>query len=176
MVPLNVVQDTGITTHRIRPFARSQGHSSSPCDLPGGPQRPGWWIVAALLSTSLVVLWLRFRGYWLSPSRAAIRELARIRREFRVSGDSDALAAQLSVFLRRAVLAAYPREDVAGLSGDAWLNFLDRTGATSTFTDGPGRTLIAAPYQRSSTFEAESLLLMVETWVRHALAVRGPGT
>ena len=76
----------------------------------------------------------------------------------------------LSIFVRRCVLAAFPRIDVAGLTGDAWLSFLDRTGATAAFTDGPGRILISAPYQSSANIEAESLLATVEAWARYALS------
>ena len=37
----------------------------------------------------------------------------------------------ISAILKRAALAAFPREQVASLNGAAWLAFLDRTGGTA---------------------------------------------
>ena len=45
----------------------------------------------------------------------------------------------ISTVLKRTALAAWPREQVAALTGAAWLAFLDRTGRTTAFTDGAGR-------------------------------------
>ena len=137
------------------------------------PPAPGWWVVGLLGTALFVVCFLRARRYLLSPARAAARELKKIKREYHTSHDVDALAVALSIFLRRCVLAAFPRVDAAGLTGDAWLSFLDRTGATAAFTDGPGRVLISAPYQTSTNIEAESLLAAVETWTRYALSPDG---
>ena len=97
------------------------------------PPAPGWWFLMVLVVFVMIVGLLRMRRYWRSPSRAGARELVRIKREVRATGDDDALAAALSVLLRRCVLAAFPRRDVAGLTGDAWLEFLDHTGADRGF-------------------------------------------
>ena len=37
---------------------------------------------------------------------------------------------------------------MAGLTGERWLEFLDKSGDTDQFTCGPGRLLITAPYER----------------------------
>ena len=50
--------------------------------------------------------------------RAALQELA------------TADAGAISAILKRTALAAFPREQVASLSGAEWLAFLDRTGGT----------------------------------------------
>lgn len=134
------------------------------------PPAPGWWVVVLFATVLVVVGVLRARRYLRSPSRAATRELTRIRRDYRTTRDVHALAVALSIFLRRCVLAAFPRVEAAGLTGDAWLSFLDRTGATVAFSHGPGRVLISAPYQTSTNMEAESLLATVEAWTRCALA------
>ena len=134
------------------------------------PPAPGWWIVTIVVTFACVITCIKIHRYLTSPVRAASRELTRIRRDFRTHRDVHALATALSIFLRRCGLAAYPRVDVAGLSGRAWLEFLDRTGATLAFTDGPGEALVSAPYQASVDIEAETLLTTVEAWTHAALS------
>jgi hypothetical protein len=84
------------------------------------PPAPGWWVVGAAclaagcLAVAAVVRHRRRNAY----RREALRELA------------SADASDISAILKRAALAAFPREQVASLSGPAWLAFLDRTGGT----------------------------------------------
>ena len=100
-----------------------------PPEVPLWPPAPGWWIVAAagvaiaaILSMAAVA---RYRGS--AYRREALRQLDTV--------DPGAI----STVLKRAALAAWPREQVASLTGTAWLAFLDRTGRTTAFTDGAGR-------------------------------------
>ncbi len=50
--------------------------------------------------------------------------------------------------VRRVALVSFPRQRVASLFGDEWLSFLERTGPGVSFTEGPGRLIATAPYQR----------------------------
>ena len=109
------------------------------------PPAPGWWIVGVVTVVVVVLVVMRVRRHLLSPAREAQHELVRIRKNYQTTRDTLALAGALSVFLRRAVLAVYPRTDVAGLTGNAWLEFLDRTGATVAFADGPGEGVVNRP-------------------------------
>lgn len=102
---------------------------------------PGWWILgAAVLVTSTLVVWAAIRRYRLNAyRRAALVELAAI------GNTADAAsAAAVSVLLKRTALAAYPRAEVASLTGNTWLTFLDRTGSTRDFTNGAAAALAAA--------------------------------
>ncbi|MCB1720092.1 MAG: DUF4381 domain-containing protein, partial [Candidatus Competibacteraceae bacterium] len=90
------------------------------------PPAPGWWLLVAL---SLVVvaglLWLwRYRRRQ-TPRRVALAELTRLRADFQRDGDGAAVATGISALLRRLALTHFPRGQVAGLVGDAWLQFLD---------------------------------------------------
>lgn len=131
------------------------------------PPAPGWWLLAALTLVVIAgLLWLwRYRRRS-TPRRAALAELARLRAAFRRDGDGTAVATGISALLRRLALAHFPRTQVAGLVGDAWLQFLDRTGGDNQFSAGPGRALIRAPYRPTEAFEIEALLNVVETWIK----------
>ncbi|MAS45228.1 MAG: hypothetical protein CML43_19230 [Rhodobacteraceae bacterium] len=105
------------------------------------PQTAGWAVAGVVLLILLVLVAIRAarRRRANAYRRAALAALAR-------AGDDPAAVAAI---LRRAALVAYPREQVVGLHGAAWLRFLDEAagaGAGGRLSDGPGAALIAAPY------------------------------
>jgi len=74
----------------------------------------------------------------------------------------------IPVILKRAALAAWPREQVASLNGAAWLAFLDRTGRTTAFTIGPGRHLETLAFGGSTAAEdAAAVRGVARDWLRH---------
>lgn len=92
------------------------------------PPAPGWWIVAAAGLAAAAIL---------SAAAARYRRNAYRREALRQLDTVD--PGGISTILKRAALATWPREQVAALTGAAWLAFLDRTGRTTAFTDGAGR-------------------------------------
>ena len=129
------------------------------------PPAIGWWLLALLLGYSLFWLSTNGRRRW---RRWRLRRMAlgQLQHLF-ANSSSQELAAELSLLLRRLALSAYPREQVAGLHGEAWLNFLDRSGATDQFSRGPGRLLLDAPYREAADeFPAKVLQELTEQWVR----------
>jgi hypothetical protein len=138
------------------------------------PPAPGWWLLALLaLLTALALLavaWRRYRHR--AALRAALAELDSLGRDH---GDADpaALARQLSRLLRRFALTRYPRHEVAGLSGDDWLRFLDAHGGGKAFTEGAGRLLKEAPYRPAGDSSAfRELAALARSWVLHNAAAR----
>jgi hypothetical protein len=113
------------------------------------PLAPGWWIVIALGLVALGYLlriWLRAyaRG---AARRHALRQLDALLQDYEQQKDLVSFSAQASALLRRTMLAYAPRVDVAGLTGDAWLQWLDRDLAQPVFVTGPGRQLLDLPYR-----------------------------
>ena len=117
------------------------------------PMAPGWWVVIALLIIALALLLRRAaRRYKESAARRyAVRELERSTKAFAEHGDPVLLGKEVSEILRRTMLAYAPRADVAGLTGDAWLAWLDRDLPEPKFSRGPGRSLLDLPYRDPET-------------------------
>jgi hypothetical protein len=124
------------------------------------PQTIGWWIVFALLL--LIALYVAFRLWrrWRRNAyrRRALAHLAAMER--------DGAPALLPRLLKRTALDAWPREEVANLSGDAWLAFLDRVYGGVGFTSGPGRVLPALAYGEPRVDDAPALFSLARTWIR----------
>ena len=114
------------------------------------PLAPGWWFLIALAAAGVMyLLFLQFRKWQHNAvRRIALRELARIRTDYEAGMDAQSLAKALSALLRRGMLAYAPRSEVAGLTGDDWLEWLDRGLDDRPFTEGSGRSLETLPYRR----------------------------
>ena len=72
----------------------------------------------------------------------------------------------LSVLLRRACISVFPREQTAGLSGREWLDFLDRQLNDGRFTEGAGKILLEAPYNKNVACDFNALFELCEDWVK----------
>lgn len=129
-----------------------------PAPVPWWPLGPGWWILAAGLAATCTVaawrIWRRFEAN--AYRRDAQRQLDGIARRVE-AGMLDCAAGDLAAVLKRAALAAFPREQVASLTGAAWLSFLDRTGSTTAFSQGAGRWIWQWTYADGKSPPASSL-------------------
>lgn len=123
-----------------------------PPRVPMWPQTWGWAVVAVIVLAVLrwAVRTLRARHAANAYRRAALTELAQ-------AGDDPAAIAAI---LRRTALVAFPRADVAGLTGSDWLEFLNEQVPGCGFTD----TLTSAPYRPTTPDPA--LAKSAQIWIR----------
>ena len=142
-----------------------------PAEIGWWPLAPGWWVIIAILAAGLC--WLGYRAFlnWRADRarRVALRQLAYVAAEYQSTGNATELAIKLSELLRRAVLAYAPRADVAGLTGEPWLVWLDRGLEEPVFAKGPGQSIESLPYRAPAEeretlrAEAEALIEAVRT-------------
>ena len=113
------------------------------------PLAPGWWFVLLLVAVGLAYLaWLAVKKWRRNaPRRFSLRQLARYEAEYLQHRNPVTLGKQLSELLRRSMLAYAPREHVAGLTGDAWLQWLDKGMALPYFHTEGGKSLLELPYR-----------------------------
>lgn len=135
------------------------------------PLAPGWWVLIGLAVAGLVYLLYRRvqRWRWNAARRHALREFARLQREYEQGADPTILGKELSELVRRSMLAYAPRGEVAGLTGDAWLQWLDRGLENAPFTAGPGKSLESLPYQRPEKVQDEANIAGLLDAVRQRL-------
>jgi hypothetical protein len=131
------------------------------------PATAGWIVVGALLLALLVYLAWRAAKRWRANAyrRAALAELATIEK-------TTSLGA-LPALLKRTAIAATSRDEVAGLSGQEWLRFLDRTLGGESFTRGHGQLLTRIAYRTQLQFDdiprddVAQLLQLSRRWIKH---------
>jgi hypothetical protein len=136
------------------------------------PLAPGWWVVIGIALIGIGYLlraWLRARARG-AARRYALRQLDTIVQQYDEHKDPVVFGANLSELLRRTMLAYAPRHDVAGLTGDEWLHWLDQGLAQPVFGSGPGRQILELPYRRPGTKLTASDMDRLAAAVRHRVA------
>jgi cbb3-type cytochrome oxidase subunit 3 len=137
------------------------------------PHTIGWYVVLGLV--------LIAAGWWVYRRlrrfqknryrRLALAELAVIEGELQRPERRAKALSEIPVLLKWTALAAFPRSDVASLSGEQWLTFLDKTMGGKDFTEGDGRLLPELAYAPAlgianlSDGRVGNLLQLTRRWI-----------
>ena len=136
----------------------------APADPAFWPPAPGWWLVSGLILVLLIPVLVKGIKTWRRQRRR--RRLLRELQALSTLGSGPELAARISELLKRVALSGFERREVARLSGEAWLDFLDRTGGDGRFSRGQGRVLADGPYLKTAQFDVQGLVELAGDWVR----------
>ena len=118
------------------------------------PPAFGWWIVAALVV--LLGIALGVRSWQQRRHRAARRALKHIVRALESGAEPAECVSDASIVLRRFAMTINRKSaDVAGLAGDAWLEYLAGRTKDPEFATGSARLLLDAPYRPAGNVTAE---------------------
>lgn len=123
------------------------------------PQTMGWVILGAVLAVGLLVLAILLHAHW--------RENSYRRDALAALPEAAATPERLAHLVRQTALAAYPRSEVAGLYGQDWLSFLDRTCDGAQFSSGAGAFLIKAPYVKNAHVTPDAVEAVRHWIARH---------
>jgi general stress protein CsbA len=139
-----------------------------PAPIPIWPLTIGWYVVIVLTLILLVTAgYYAYRSYVKQRlKRLVLQRLLELEQQDTVAIN---VAAELSVLLKRCALARFARSHVAGLYGEQWLAFLDKTSMTDGFTTGPGRLLIVSPYRAQHDELPATLFHLIRAWVKKNL-------
>jgi hypothetical protein len=142
-----------------------------PAPIAWWPQTIGWQLLGLGLA-----LWAIYRAYraaqtwWRNRYRRSA--LARLDQLLLQAGaEPGAVLPALPKLLKATALQAYPRGDVAALSGSAWLAFLDDHYPGPKFNAEPGKKLLSIAYRAESSWQvsnedAAQLIAMTRQWLR----------
>lgn len=129
-----------------------------PDAVPWWPPAPGWWAALVLAVLLVLVLAVRRFRHWRANAyrRAALAEL-----------DAARSSDDIATILRRTALAIAPREEIAGLRGEAWPDWLADHAPTAL--PGELRGLLATSlYDPERPIDApDALRAFARDWIRH---------
>jgi hypothetical protein len=138
------------------------------------PPAPGWYLLAAALLAGMIsglwrwLLWRRVNAY----RRAALAQLEHLELQLHDAGQREASLRALPELVKRTALAVWPRQEVASLSGEGWLAWLDHTWQRKEFSEGTGRLLTQLAYVDVDTLSAltakeiNALVYLVRSWIQ----------
>jgi hypothetical protein len=128
------------------------------------PVTPAWLILGGWLLAVLIIA-LRYL--------ISLRQLNRYRREALVilktiESDSELSpvesAQRIAALIKRTALAAYPRQQVASLSGNAWAQFLTESARNDQQVADAAKMLAAAAYRPDA--DGRKLTVPARRWIR----------
>ena len=132
------------------------------------PPAPGWIAVCILAAAAVLAAGIVAVRRWRAgqPRRKALASLRTLRARHQAGASAAEVAAELSTLVRRVALARHPREEVAGLTGERWIAWLESglpgLGASAR------TALLDAPYARERSFDVPRALAACERWIRRA--------
>jgi hypothetical protein len=143
------------------------------------PLATGWYFLFGLLLIALAWFGYRSLHRWMNNRyrRAALQELQLLANRIHAIDERnpekrDAKLRQIPILLKRTALSAYPRRQVASLSGKDWFHFLNSTEKTSPFTGSTASTLNKISYSSGELSAVDSkaievLLTACRQWLKH---------
>lgn len=131
------------------------------------PPAIGWWMLAVLLPLLFVgVRWL----YKILTRKTAIKSAKRNLASIKEDKESDDLRklSEISMLIRRVAISIAPRSEAAGLTGQSWLAYLDRSVKGEPFSQGVGRFLCDAQYRKEAPpgLDINKLIGLCDEWLK----------
>jgi hypothetical protein len=103
---------------------------------------------------------------------SALGRLAGIEKELDKTGKGAPALTEIPFLVKHTALLAFPRKEIAQMSGEPWLEFLDKSYGGEGFTRGPGRMLPKLAYGSSrelqdiSAEEINQLTVVLRQWIQ----------
>ena len=130
------------------------------------PLAPGWWLLLLLIVILTITGFYLFRYSQRHRRRKQVLgEFKRAYLDYQSHNNAGQLAIDLHQLMRRLMLAT-GAQHYAGLSGEAFLRYLDGDFSQKPFSKGAGRALLDAPYQQQPDIEAQPLYNAVFAWAQ----------
>ncbi len=136
------------------------------------PLAIGWWLLLALLVLLPIIIWAIQKLIARRRLRKlALAELNSIEANFGQHQNSQQLVSEISVLLRRICISCFPRHDVAGLNGEAWIHFLN--SQANSFDAETCQALISGPFQKQCDINDQTLINACRHWVEQLQPAKG---
>jgi hypothetical protein len=143
------------------------------------PLAPGWYLLffftALLISLIAYKIYINYRNAL--AKKQALRVLEHYQQGYNQEHNLPLTSAHISELLRRVALVYFPREQVASLHGDAWLEFLNQTANDVDF-NSVRDLLLNAPFTPNpcpvassqepveNTLDLTPLFIKAKLWIK----------
>lgn len=139
------------------------------------PPAIGWWLLPILLAilAYAVYVFIKYRKQQqkIAYKKMAQQQLATIKQQHQRDNQPIETLRAVSTLLRRIALSYLPREDIASLTGEAWIKQLNQLSSQTVFTEEQIQLLTHAAYQNPDNIRLSTqitqLLESCENWTRY---------
>jgi hypothetical protein len=131
------------------------------------PPAIGWWLLAVLTPLLLGFLYWLYKRLTRKTALKTARKLLKALKNDPTLDERTKIA-ELSALLRRVAVSIDTRSQIAGLTGQNWLFYLDGAVKGTPFSEGPGRVFLDSHYQKSAPTELaiQEVFQLCEDWLK----------
>ena len=129
------------------------------------PPAPGWWLLALIMLIGTMwcgfLIWRQRRRN--AYRRIARRQLAAIQEQFQRDGDTNHCVAAVNALLKSVAVTAYPRRQVASISGKEWLALINEPLDPQNHLD---QSYLSALYSnQAGSLPIEQVIASADRWI-----------
>lgn len=138
-----------------------------PAPIGWWPLAPGWYFLILLGFVVLALAAYFIHHHYLNgrAKRQALQLLEQFEQEYQREHNSQLSSMKISELLRRVSLVYFPREEVASLQGESWLQFLAKNSKGINF-DALRSYLLELPYQPAQDIDLQPLFRGIKSWIK----------
>lgn len=130
------------------------------------PQTPAWYILFGVIAVLILfILWKQYKHYRNNKyRRVALTELLKIK--------SERTYQEIPELVRRVALVFSDRDEVASLSGETWLEFLNKSYKGNGFSSDVGSLFVDLAYSSQTRIDQyrqsknEELVNLISEWIK----------
>jgi hypothetical protein len=144
-------------------------HMPSPVGL--WPLAPGWYFVIFFMIVFGIFLVMkslklcRRKKY----KKSILAQVDALERRVLKGMEARSAIADLSILLKRLALSHFADQNPGALSGQHWLDFLNRTGKCDLFTKDVGEIIFKSMYQKDVKLSTDDFFHAAKVWVKVVL-------
>ena len=131
------------------------------------PPAIGWWLLLIIVPVLIFSSWMLYKRL---TRKTAITSAKALLLEIKADQSTDDLKKlqHISIWLRRVTISIDPRQHSAGLTGQAWLEYLDGDLDGQPFSQGVGCCLADAQFRQSAPEDLDipALIKLCELWLK----------
>jgi hypothetical protein len=131
------------------------------------PPAIGWWLLLVLIPLIIFGAWWLYKRLTRNTAVKSAKWLLITIKDDPNSDDLQKLQ-QLSTWLRRLAMSLAPDQHNAGLTGKAWLTYLDDGVEGEPFSQGIGQCLSDVQFRQAAPVDLDinALITLCETWLK----------
>lgn len=130
------------------------------------PQTPAWYILFGVIALLILFfLWKQYKHYQNNKyRRVALAELSKIK--------SEKTYEEIPELVKRVALVFSDRSEIASLSGETWLEFLNKSYKGNGFSSDAGSLFVDLAYSSQTRIklyqqgENENLINLISEWIK----------
>lgn len=138
-----------------------------PASIAWWPLAPGWYAVFLLVLVFLAGLaFFVYRRYLNSRAKKqALVLLENYAQHYDKEHNGQVTSARISELLKRVALVYFPREQVASMHGQEWIDFLNQTGKGLDF-EVVKSMLLDSPFRVNEQVNLQPLISQAKLWIK----------